>query len=92
MTNLINTENCLYPKKYVMLSSASLNLESALFYITLLAFLASGFVYTLSVLIVHAFQKRIKSFRYYFISYLISGVIGILLICLYAFIWLASLN
>nr|HDP3250748.1 hypothetical protein [Elizabethkingia anophelis] len=75
-----------------MLSSASLNLESALFYITLLAFLASGFVYTLSVLIVHAFQKRIKNFRYYFISYLISGVIGILLICRFAFIWLASLN
>ncbi|AIL44719.1 hypothetical protein [Elizabethkingia anophelis] len=75
-----------------MLSSASLNLESALFYITLLAFLASGFVYTLSVLIVHAFQKRIKNFRYYFISYLISGVIGILLIYLFAFIWLASLN
>ncbi|WJJ99519.1 hypothetical protein [Elizabethkingia anophelis] len=92
MTNLINTENYLYPKKRVMLSSASLNLESALFYITLLAFLASGFVYTLSVLIVHAFQKRIKNFRYYFISYLISGVIGILLICLFAFIWLASLN
>ncbi len=43
-----------------MLSSASLNLESALFYIILIAFLASGFVYTLSVLIVHALQKKIK--------------------------------
>ncbi|WP_260256700.1 hypothetical protein [Elizabethkingia miricola] len=92
MANLINTENYLYPKKYIMLSSASLNLESALFYIILIAFLASGFVYTLSVLIVHALQKKIKGVLYYLISYLISGGAGILLICLFAFIWLASLN
>ncbi|CAM3961871.1 MULTISPECIES: hypothetical protein [Elizabethkingia] len=92
MTHLINVENYLSPKKYIMLSSASLNIESALFYIILLTFLMSGFVYTLSVLIVHAFQKKIKGFLYYFISYLISGGAGILLICLFAFIWLASLN
>jgi len=75
-----------------MLSSASLNIESALCYFIILSFLASGFVYTLPVLIVHAFQKKLKIFRYYFVSYLISGVVGILLICLFAYVWLVSLN
>ncbi|CAM3428825.1 hypothetical protein ELOC111193_04310 [Elizabethkingia occulta] len=92
MTYQINAENYLYPKKHIMLSSASLNLESALIYFIILSFLASGFIYTLIVLIIHAYQKKLKNFSYYFISYLISGIIGIVLICLFGFLWLASLN
>lgn len=60
-----------------MLSSANLNIEGALISLVLMLFLGSGILYTILALIVNTIQNKPKKSTYYFITFLISGIIGL---------------
>ncbi|CAI8788435.1 hypothetical protein [Chryseobacterium sp. IT-36CA2] len=66
-----------------MLSSADLHLERALFLAVLIIFFGAGILCTLIILIIHSLQKKNKTARYYFLSFLLSGVMGLILAAFY---------
>ncbi len=60
-----------------MLSSANLNIEGALISLVLMLFFGSGILYTILALIVNTIQNKPKKVTYYFVTFLISGIIGL---------------
>ncbi|MGV0980330.1 hypothetical protein [Empedobacter falsenii] len=60
-----------------MLSSANLNIEGALISLVLMLFFGSGILYTTLALIVNTIQNKPKKSTYYFVTFLISGIIGL---------------
>ncbi|RXM38921.1 hypothetical protein BOQ62_14645 [Chryseobacterium sp. CH21] len=68
-----------------MLSSADLHLERALFLAVLILFFGAGILYTLIILIIHSLQKKIKTAGYYFLSFLLSGVIVVIMSILFLY-------
>ncbi|MDR2236487.1 MAG: hypothetical protein LBE92_10205 [Chryseobacterium sp.] len=62
-----------------MLSSADLNLERALVFVVLMLFFGTGLLYTVIVFLIHSIQKKKKNILYYVLSFVISGITGLLL-------------
>lgn len=74
-----------------MLSSANIDFSGILIDLVLIVFLGFGGVYTLTVGIVHLIKKKTRTVGYYFLSFLLSGLIGLLIAGLLAFLWAMSL-
>ena len=66
-----------------MLSSADLHLERALIIAALGLFFGAGFSYTLIVFIINSVRRKNKKTLYYVLSFLISGIIVVVLAALY---------
>lgn len=65
-----------------MLSSADLHLERALILTALILFFGAGFSCTLIIFIINAVRKKHKKALYYVLSFLISGIIAVVLAAL----------
>ncbi|HBN6700831.1 TPA: hypothetical protein L3261_000389 [Elizabethkingia anophelis] len=66
-----------------MLSSADLHLERALIIAALGLFFGAGFSYTLIAFIINSVRRKNKKTLYYVLSFLISGIIVVVLAALY---------
>ncbi|WP_312741878.1 hypothetical protein [Sphingobacterium multivorum] len=75
-----------------MLSSANIDFGGILIDLILIVFFGFGTLYTLSAGIVHRVKKQTRTVGYYFLSFVISGVIGLVAAGLLAFIWAMSLS
>lgn len=73
-----------------MISSATLDFTSAFISIALLLFFGIGAIYTTLAVIIHAINKIVKPFRYYFLSFILSGIIGLSVVVVIAFAILTS--
>ncbi|WP_333864614.1 hypothetical protein [Sphingobacterium sp.] len=74
-----------------MLSSANIDFSGILIDLVLIVFFGFGAVYTLTMGIVHLVKKKTRTIGYYFLSFLLSGLIGLLIAGLLAFLWAMSL-
>jgi len=74
-----------------MLSSANIDFSGILIDLILIVFFGFGGVYTLTVGIVHLVKKKTRTVGYYFLSFLLSGLIGLLVAGMLAFLWAMSL-
>ena len=66
-----------------MLSSADLHLERALIIAALALFFGAGLSYTLIIFIINSIRKKHQKVLYYVLSFLISGIIVVVLTALY---------
>ncbi|AJW62113.1 hypothetical protein VO54_00626 [Elizabethkingia miricola] len=66
-----------------MLSSADLHLERALIITALALFFGAGLSYTLIIFIINSIRKKHQKVLYYVLSFLISGIIVVVLTALY---------
>ncbi|AQX51585.1 hypothetical protein HZP84_04295 [Elizabethkingia anophelis] len=66
-----------------MLSSADLHMERALIIAALGLFFGAGFSYTLIAFIINSVRRKNKKTLYYVLSFLISGIIVVVLAALY---------
>ncbi|WP_454059017.1 hypothetical protein [Elizabethkingia ursingii] len=66
-----------------MLSSADLHLERALILTALALFLGAGTSFTLITFIINSIRKKHKKALYYVLSFLIFGIIVVVLAALY---------
>lgn len=55
-----------------------------------LCFLVPAVLYTVSVLMYHLIQKRREKTSYYLLSFLVSGIIGMLVLLFLGYVWLKS--
>lgn len=74
-----------------MLSSANIDFSGILTDLVLIVFFGFGGVYTLTVGIIHLVKKKTRTVGYYLLSFLLSGLIGLLVAGLLAFLWAMSL-
>ena len=74
-----------------MLSSANIDFSGILIDLILIVFFGFGGVYTLTMGIVHLVKKKTRTIGYYFLSFLLSGLIGLLIAGLLSFLWVMSL-
>ncbi|MGE8426596.1 MAG: hypothetical protein ACN6O7_01925 [Sphingobacterium sp.] len=75
-----------------MLSSANIDFSGILIDLIMIVFFGFGAVYTLTVGIVHIVKKKTRTVGYYFLSFLVSGLIGLLIAGMLAFLWVMSLS
>ena len=68
-----------------MLSSANIISDEFVFFLTLLCFFVPAVLYTISVLIYHIIKKELKNFLYYFLSFILSGVVGLAVIAFFGY-------
>ncbi|WP_276964239.1 hypothetical protein [Chryseobacterium sp.] len=68
-----------------MLSSADLHLERTLFLAVLIIFLGAGFLCTLITFIINFLQKKDKNGTYYLLTFIISGLVGVVLTAFYCY-------
>lgn len=66
-------------------------IADAMYSLIAMLFLGSGFLYTLVVFIVHLIQKKEKSFIYYLISSLVSGIVTCLLVSYVFYIYIEAI-
>ncbi|MDR3007594.1 MAG: hypothetical protein LBV59_06640 [Sphingobacterium sp.] len=74
-----------------MLSAVNIDFSGILIDLIMIVFFGFGAVYTLTVGIVHIVKKKTRTAGYYFLSFLLSGLIGLLIAALVAFLWAMSL-
>ncbi|WP_159728781.1 hypothetical protein [Sphingobacterium sp. 18053] len=75
-----------------MLSSANIDFSGILIDLIMIVFFGFGTIYTLTVGIVHFVKKKTRTVGYYFLSFFLSGLIGLLIAGLLAFLWAMSLS
>jgi hypothetical protein len=75
-----------------MLSSANIDFSGILIDLIMIVFFGFGTIYTLTVGIVHIVKKKTRTTGYYFLSFFLSGLIGLLIAGLLAFLWAMSLS
>jgi glucan phosphoethanolaminetransferase (alkaline phosphatase superfamily) len=74
-----------------MISAVNIDFSGILIDLIMIVFFGIGAVYTLTVGIVHRIKKRTRTVGYYFVSFLVSGLMGLLIAGLVAFLWAMSL-
>ena len=75
-----------------MLSSANIDFSGILIDLIMIVFFGFGAAYTLTVGIIHIIKKKTRTAGYYFLSLFLSGLIGLLIAGLLAFLWAMSLS
>ncbi|WP_333625143.1 hypothetical protein [Sphingobacterium siyangense] len=75
-----------------MLSSANIDFSGILIDLIMIVLFGFGTIYTLTVGIVHIVKKKTRTAGYYFLSFFLSGLIGLLIAGLLAFLWAMSLS